>query len=467
MRNTTDTAATPAAAAPARVLGVKDAVFLTVGIVIGAGIFKAPSLVAGAAGSEQMMMLAWLLGGVITLLGALTYAELASTFPHAGGDYHFLHLAYGKRLAFLFAWARATVITTGSIALLAFVFGDYFAQLIPLGEFGPAIYACLVVLVLTAIHWVSTRASSNTQNWLTGLEIGGLALVAVAGLIAGLALHPATAPAAAGAVGAAGAAGAAAASTAGSGFFISPAFGFAMVMVMLTFGGWNEVAYVSSELSSDKRGIARALIVSILVVTALYLAVNFAYLYALGLQGMAKSSAVAADVLKAAFGPAGAILMSVIVAIATLTSINSTLIVGARSSYAAGRDWPALRFLGAWSASGSTPRHALLVQAAIAITLIVLGAATRKGFETMVDYTAPVFWFFFLLCGLSVFILRSKHPAVERPFRVPLYPVVPALFCIACAWLLYSSLAYVKTGALFGAGLLAVGAVISLFLGKK
>ena len=458
--NTAGAAPSAPAGAPARVLSVKDAVFLTVGIVIGAGIFKAPSLVAGAAGSEQMMILAWVLGGVITLLGALTYAELASSFPHAGGDYHFLHLAYGKRLAFLFAWARATVITTGSIALLAFVFGDYFAQLIPLGEFGPAIYACLVVLVLTGIHWISTRASSNTQNWLTGLEIGGLALVAVAGVIAGLALHPATAPAAAGA-------GAVAASTSSSGFFISPAFGFAMVMVMLTFGGWNEVAYVSSELSSDKRGIARALIVSILVVTALYLAVNFAYLYALGLQGMAKSNAVAADVLKAVFGAPGAILMSIIVAIATLTSINSTLIVGARSSYAAGRDWPALRFLGAWSAHGSTPRHALLVQAAIAIALIVLGAATRKGFETMVDYTAPVFWFFFLLCGLSVFVLRSKHPGVERPFRVPLYPVVPALFCIACAWLLYSSLAYVKTGALFGAGLLAVGAVISLFLGKK
>ena len=444
------------ASAPARVLTVKDAVFLTVGIVIGAGIFKAPSLVAGAAGSEPMMILAWVLGGVITLLGALTYAELASAFPHAGGDYHFLHLAYGKRLAFLFAWARATVITTGSIALLAFVFGDYCAQLLPLGEFGPAIYACGVVLVLTAIHWISTRASSNTQNWLTGLEIGGLALVAVAGFMAAAAVTPSAAPAAA-----------TAANSTNSGFFISPAFGFAMVMVMLTFGGWNEVAYVSSELSSDKRGIARALIVSILVVTALYLAVNLAYLQALGLQGMAKSDAVAADVLKAAFGPAGAVLMSIIVAIATLTSINSTLIVGARSSYAAGRDWPALRFLGAWSAEGSTPRHALLVQALIALALIVLGAATRKGFETMVDYTAPVFWFFFLLCGVSVFILRSKHPGVERPFRVPLYPVVPVLFCIACAWLLYSSLAYVKTGALFGAGLLATGAIISLFLGKK
>ena len=439
-------AASADATAPARILTVKDAVFLTVGIVVGAGIFKAPSLVAGAAGSEAMMIFAWVLGGIITLLGALTYAELASTFPNAGGDYHFLHLAYGKRLAFLFAWARATIITTGSIALLAFVFGDYCAQLFPLGEFGPALYACAVVLLLTAIHWVSTRASSNTQNWLTGLEVAGLVLVAAAGFVATPAASAAAAPALSDG---------------------NSAFGFAMVMVLLTFGGWNEAAYVSAEMSSDKRGIARALIVSILVVTALYLAVNFAYLHALGLQGMAKSDAVAADVLKAAFGPVGAKLMSVIVAVSTLTSINSTLIVGARSTYAAGRDWPALRFLGAWSASGSTPRHALLVQAAIALALIVLGALTRKGFETMVDYTAPVFWFFFLLSGVSLFILRAKFAAAERPFRVPLYPVIPALFCLACAWLLYSSLAYVKTGALFGIGLLAVGAVISLFLGRR
>jgi basic amino acid/polyamine antiporter, APA family len=433
-----------AAGAPARVLTVKDAVLLTVGIVIGAGIFKAPSLVAGATGSETLMILAWVLGGAITMLGALTYAELASTFPNAGGDYHFLNLAYGKRVAFLFAWARATIITTGSIALLAFVFGDYCAQLLPLGEYSSPIYACLVVIVLSAIHWVSTRASSTTQNWLTGLEMLGLVLVAVAGFLAPAAPAPV-----------AGAAGG------------ETAFGFAMVMVLLTFGGWNEVAYVSAEVSSDKRGIARALIVSIVVVTLLYLAVNLAYLHALGQAGMAKSSAVAADVLKAAFGDWGARLMSVIVAIATLTSINSTLIVGARSSYAAGRDWPALRFLGSWSAEGSTPRHALLMQMLIALALIILGALTRKGFETMVDYTAPVFWLFFLMSGMSLFILRRRLPDVERPFKVPGYPVIPLLFCAACVWLLYSSLAYVKTGAFVGIGLLAVGAVVALFIGRK
>ena len=433
------------AGVPARVLSVKDTIMLTVGVVVGAGIFKAPSLVAGAVNSEVMLIGAWLLGGAITMIGALTYAELASTFPSAGGDYHFLNLAYGKRLAFLFAWARATVITTGSIALLAFVFGDYCAQLLPLGENSTAIYACAVVLVLSAIHWVSTHASSVTQNWLTGLEVAGLVLVAIAGFVAPAApVLPLVA--------------------AGSG---EAAFGFAMVMVLLTFGGWNEAAYLSAEMSSDKRGIARALIISILVVTVLYLIVNLAYLNALGLGGMAKSSAVAADVLKAAFGDWGSRLMSVIVAIATLTSINSTLIVGARSTYAAGRDWPRLKFLGSWSAAGSTPRHALLVQTVIALALILLGAATRKGFETMVDYTAPVFWFFFLLSGLSLFVLRARFPQVERPFRAPLYPVLPGLFCVACAWLLYSSLAYVKTGAMVGVGLLAVGAIVSAFLDRS
>ena len=435
---------TPAgdAGVPARVLSVKDAIMLTVGIVVGAGIFKSPSVVAATAGSETVLIAAWLIGGAVALLGALTYAELASTFPSTGGDYHFIHLAYGRRPAFVFAWSRATIVTTGSIAFLSFVFGDYCSQLYRLGEFSSAIYGCAIVLILSAIHWASTRASSTTQNWLTSLEVAGLLLVAVAGFAAPSAPVPL------------------AAVTAGE-----TNYGLMMIMVMLAYSGWNEVAYVSAEMSSDKRGIARALIASILVVTVLYLVVNLAYLHALGTAGMAASSAVAADVLKAAFGDWGARLISVIVAIATLTSINSTLIVGARSTYAAGRDWPVLRYLGAWSSHGSSPRHALVIQAVIAVALIAFGASSRKGFETMVDYTTPVFYFFFLLSGLSLFILRSRAPAVERPFRVPLYPVVPLLFCASCAYLLYSSVNYVKSGALVGIGVLAAGAIVSLFLG--
>ena len=435
---------TPAgnAGIPERVLSVKDAIMLTIGIVVGAGIFKSPSVVAATAGSETVLIAAWLIGGAVALLGALTYAELASTFPSTGGDYHFIHLAYGRRPAFVYAWSRATIVTTGSIAFLSFVFGDYCSQLYRLGEFSSAIYGCGIVLILSAIHWASTRASSTTQNWLTSLEVAGLVLVAVAGFAAPSAPVPL------------------AAVTAGE-----TNYGLMMIMVLLAYSGWNEVAYVSAEMSSDKRGIARALIASILVVTALYLAVNLAYLHALGMAGMAASNAVAADVLKAAFGDWGARLISVIVAIATLTSINSTLIVGARSTYAAGRDWPVLRYLGAWSSRGSSPRHALVVQAVIAVALIIFGASSRKGFETMVDYTTPVFYLFFLLSGLSLFILRARAPSVERPFRVPLYPVVPLLFCASCAYLLYSSLVYVNKGALVGVGVLVTGMIVSLFLG--
>ncbi len=429
---------------PARVLTINDAIMLTIGIVVGAGIFKTPSIVAGMAGSESAVVAVWLAGGAISMIGALCYAELASAFPSAGGDYHFIARAYGKRLAFLFAWARITVITTGSIALLAFVFGDYFARILPLGPHGPTIYALLIVAVLTAVNFVGTRQSATAQNWLTSVEVLGLVVIVGAAML----LPDAPAPVA----------------TVGSAAAAESNLGVAMVLVLLTYGGWNEAAYVSSEISGNKRSLARALIISIAVVTGLYLAVNLAYLHALGVAGMARSDAVAADLLKLALGEPGAKLMSAMVAVAALTSINSTMIVGARSAYATGRDWPALSYLGHWHAASGSPRRALLIQAALAIALIALGTATRKGFETMVDFTAPVFWFFFLLTGISLFILRGREAGVERPFKVPLYPFTPLVFCASCAWLLYSSLAHVRVGAFAGVALLAVGGVLMLFL---
>ena len=168
---------------PARVLTIKDAIMLTIGIVVGAGIFKTPSIVAGMAGSESAVIAVWLAGGAISMIGALCYAELASAFPSAGGDYHFIARAYGKRLAFLFAWARITVITTGSIALLAFVFGDYCARILPLGPHGPTIYAVLIVAVLTVVNVVGTRQSATAQNWLTSVEVLGLVVIVGAAIL--------------------------------------------------------------------------------------------------------------------------------------------------------------------------------------------------------------------------------------------------------------------------------------------
>ncbi len=436
-----------AAAQPQPVLDLRDAIALIVGVVVGAGIFKTPSLVAANAGGEWTMLAAWLLGGIVSLIGALCYAELTTAFPHAGGDYHFLTRAYGKKLSFLFAWARLAVITTGSIALLAFVFGDYCTRLYSLGENSPALYAAAIVIALTLINVAGVRSGAAMQNWLTLLEVAGLLAVAVAGLV----VAPAAAPAAAPANDVAG----------------QPAFGLCMVFVLLTYGGWNEAAYISAEVKDGRRNMVRALLWSMLIVTALYLLVNLAYLRGLGLAGMARSQVVAADLLEQMWGGTGAQLISVMIAVSTLTSINATVIVGARSNFALGRDWPALGFVGRWNARSGSPTQALLLQGAVALALIAFGAVMRKGFETMVDYTAPVFWLFFLLVGVALLVLRRREPDAARPFRVPLYPLLPLAFCASSAWLLYSSLAYTRMGALVGVGVLAAGVPLLAFAARR
>lgn len=428
-------------------LGVREAIAVTVGIVVGAGIFRTPSLVAGAADSEGLVLAAWAVGGLISLVGALCYAELASTYPHAGGDYHYLTRAFGKRLGFLYAWARLSVIQTGSIALLAFVFGDYASELLRLGPYSSAIYAAGAVMAVTGVHWLGVQAGAGVQNWLTLVEVLGLGAVIVAGLL--------VAPEAA-------AAAAAAAPAPETG-----AFGLIMVFVLLTFGGWNEAAYISAELKEARRRMAPVLAASLVLITLLYLLANAAYLRALGLGGVAASEAVAADVMRLAFGEAGVLLISLFVAVAALTSANATVFTGARGAYALGRDHPVLGFLGRWHAGAATPRNAILVQGAAALALVALGAFARDGFQLAVEYTAPVFWLFFLLVGLSVFVLRRKDPDAERPFRTPLYPLLPALFCATNAYLLYSSLAYTGLGALVSVGVLAAGALLLIPLHRS
>jgi amino acid transporter len=219
-------------------------------------------------------------------------------------------------------------------------------------------------------------------------------------------------------------------------------FGLAMVFVLLTYGGWNEAAYISAELKGGRRAIVPVLVASLAILAVVYLLVNLALLSGLGLKGLADSKAAGADVMARTFGDGGAKALALFVAIAALTSINATMIVGARTNYALGRDWPALRFMGGWHATRGTPVAAVVVQGIIALALVGFGALQHDGFEAMVEFTAPVFWTFLLLVGLALFRLRSTDAAAARPFRVPLYPLTPIVFCAACAWLAYSSITY-------------------------
>lgn len=429
---------------PQQVLETKDAVAIIVGLIIGSGIFKLPQLVAMNSASEWAFYLMWVLGGVISLIGALCYAELATAYPSAGGDYFFLRKAFGRNVSFLFAWARLAVVTSGSVAILGFVFGDYASNIFSFGPQTSAIYAALAVIVFTAINLIGIRETKGAQNFLTVLEVGGVVAVIVTGLLlafgAGAAVQPIP-------------------STSTASFWAGVPL--AILFVLFTFGGWNDGAYISAELK-NRQSMVKALIWSILAVTVLYLLINYAYVKALGLGGVAKSGTPAADVLRALFGEGGAKFISVIVAISALTSINATIIVGARSNYALGKDWPIFGWLGHWDGARDAPRNALLTQAGVALALIIGSAITGQGFQTLVEYTMPVFWFFVMLVGVGVFVLRAKDPGTPRSFKVPLYPITPIIFILTCAYLLYSSLNYVKGGAWFGVGVIAVGVVLML-----
>jgi APA family basic amino acid/polyamine antiporter len=431
---------------PRQTLSVVDAVGIIVGLIVGAGIFGTPSIVAGAVGSDALIVAVWVAGGVFSIIGALCYAELATAFPSAGGEYHFIQKAYGRSLAFLYGWARMTVIVAGSIAVFAYLFGDYLSRVVNLGAHSSAIWAALVVIVLTIVNYAGIREGKVTQNLFTVLEVSGLLLIIIAGLV----LAPAPAPAAPAA--------------AGTGpWYMGAGIGSAMVFVLFTYGGWNDAAYISAEVRDRERNMARALLISIGLVTLFYVLVNVAYLKGLGYGAMARSDAVAADLLKIVWGPAGEKVISIFIAIAALTSVNGSMIVGARSNYALGRDWPMLGFLGRWDEASGSPRTAMLVQGAIALGLVIFGAFQNAGFKGLVEYSLPVFWGFFLLVGIALFVLRAREPNAPRPFRVPGYPVVPAIFVLMCVYLLYSSLAYHRTHALMGLAVLGIGVIVMLF----
>lgn len=423
-------------------LTVLDGVVLSAGVVISVGIFKTPSIVAANSGNESIMLLLWIAGGLFSLIGALCYAELSAAYPHAGGDYHYLIRAYGKYAGFLFAWARMTVIQTGSIAVFAFIIGDYATAIMNLGEFSSSYYAGLTVIILTLINIAGVRRGMRVQTVLLFSILAGLIFISILG-IANKApeVHSIQSlPTWAG-------------------------LGTAMIFVLFTYGGWQEVVYLSAEMGNPGRNMVRSLLYSIGLITAVYLIINYAYLRSMGFESLRGTEIVAADMIRASLGENGARFISLLIVIAALSTINGIVITGARTNYALGKDFAQFEFLGRLKGEKETPVNAFMIQAAISLILIFIGSISNRGFTMMVEYTAPVFWLFFLLVGIALFVLRKKEVNTHRPFRVPFYPVTPILFCLISLYMLKSSLAYTGTGALIGVGVLLLG--VPLMFVKK
>jgi APA family basic amino acid/polyamine antiporter len=427
--------------APKRELSLFDSTCIIVGIIIGAGIYETAPLVAKGLDSGLGLMLTWLAGGFIALMGALCYAELATAYPREGGDYVYLTRAYGRWPGYMFGWSQLAIVRPGDIALMAFIFASYAQTLYAPLAGGNLVYAAAAVVVLSVINILGVKAGKWTQNLLTVTKILGLVAISVVGLTA-----PPQAPL-----------------PPAPGSFTWGGLQLAFILVLYTFGGWNEMAYVAAEIKRPERNIVRGLVLGTGAVTVLYLLINGAFLSALGLTGMANSKAVAVAMMGTEFPQAAGRAIAVLVCISALGAVNGLIFTGARISYALGADHKSFRPLGRWSPNLGTPVWALVVQGAVSLTIVLIAGS----FIDTIIYTAPIVWLFFLGTAFSVMVLRHKEPSLPRPYKVWAYPIFPLVFAACCIFMLFSSTSYALArkplGLLFLIGVLWLGAMVYWF----
>ncbi|MES1213037.1 MAG: amino acid permease, partial [Singulisphaera sp.] len=356
--------------------------------------------------------------------------------------------AFGRAIGFMFAWAQLWVIRPGSIGAMTYVFGRYATQLCPLGQYSFTIYAATAVLVISGINILGVREGKWTQNALTTAKLLGLATVMIVGLTC---RAPQGAPVEATCTGGA-------------------SVGLALILVVFTYGGWNDIAYAAAEVRDPDRNILRSLLLGVAAVATVYVGINLAFVHALGLSGFAASRAVAADVAELGLGHWGRRGIAVLICISTLGAINGMIFTGARIYYAMGRDHSLFALVGRWSSRFGTPAWSLAIQAACTLLAVVgfgvIGSETEGGgFQRLIDFTTPVFWSFLLLTGLSLLVLRATDPQAIRKFRVPVYPLLPLIFCAGAAGIVYAGVNHAiearSWAAAWAAALMAPGVVLA------
>jgi basic amino acid/polyamine antiporter, APA family len=417
-----------------RRLGVWSTAALLIGITIGSGIFRVPSVAAAEAGTLASVGLLWLAGGMVALFGALTLAELATLFPHSGGIYVFLREAYGPLPAFLFGWTRLLVIQPSSLGAIAMIFAAYLAPLLGLDDAAVRWLAAGAIALLCAANTYSLGIGAFVQNASTAAKV-----VALAGLVCAVFLF----------------------GDAGSGAFAAPGalaplswagFGVALISVMWTYDGWADATYIAGEVRDPGRTMPRALIAGVLAIVVIYLAVNAAYLLVLPLDAMAASELVAADAAVRVFGTAGTVLVSALVVLSTFGSLNGAVMTGPRVLFALADDGLFFRPIAAVHPQWRTPHAAILLAGLLGIAYVAV-----RTFEQLAASFILGIWPFYVLSVLAVFVLRRRHPDLPRPYRTWGYPVVPVLFLLASLAMLGNALVTQPGPTLFGFGVILSG----------
>ena len=436
-----------------RVLGLKDALCVVVGAIIGVGIFITPPRVADITGSPGMALLAWGIGGAMALLGALTFAELGGLFPRTGGQYVVLRHAYGQSVAFVYGFCLLTAIQAGAVAIIGIVCARNLglaAQGQKPGGETILVLATLMILGLAAANVIGVRWGAAIQNWTVYIKVATLVAVTVVAIFAG-----------AGGEQTAEAAGQAA--TAGD---LSGWLGILFVAlspVLFSFGGWQQGTWLAGEVKNARRDVPRAIVLGVLIVIAVYLLANWAYFALLGFDGVRTSGSPAADAMKQVAGGWGARVVAAAVAISAFGVMNAQLLAGPRYIFAMSQDGRFFKTFAYSHPRFRTPSHAVLLLGATSLLLLLV--AGENGLNALLTGVVFVDWVFFALTGAAVIVLRKRLPDAERSVRVPGYPVTPILFVLAALAAIVGSFldASVRSAAQIGVVWIVVAGCCSVF----
>jgi APA family basic amino acid/polyamine antiporter len=426
---------------------LRDLILIVIGTVIGSGIFLVPGGVLRQAGGHAgPALIVWIVGGVLSLLGALAYGELGAMNPAAGGLYVYLRDAFGPLTAFLYGWTFFLVIATGSAATLAVASGSYLQQFVPLGPTGQKLAAVGLLALVAAINVRSTRRSADVQNWSTAVKVAAL-LVMSAVLIVWRPTAPVSGP-----------------SFWPASITLSElsGMGFGMIGVLWAYEGWQYVTFSAGEAIDPQRTFPRAIVIGTASLIGIYLFANLGYLAALGVEGVAGSDRVAAEAVGAIVGPASAKLIAAAILVSIFSATNGLTISGPRVYYAMARDGLFFRTLGDVHPRFGTPAVSILAGTAWSMVLAWSGT-----FEQLLTYVVFVGWIFYGLGAACVFVLRRTKPDAARPFRVPGYPWTPLLFIIAAAALVANTIATQPARAAVGIGVVLLGVPVYFIWRKK